>query len=473
MRRIFSPIGVGLLLFVAAACTGQRSTPATPSDHERQVTAAPNVVATFAPEYELTAVPSPTAVATVEPELPRTVSFDAPELQGVRELSWRVALAVDGAEYRVGVVVLDLDRNVAYAGGADEAFVLASVSKLAIALGLLRRAELDARELSWGERDQLGLMLSESKNGPAVELWASLGADAVSEALSWYGVSGFQMPPDEQWGDMAASATDVATLLRLFVADGSPLRAEDRELVLSLLQSVVAGQRWGVSAGVDISDEVGTVLAIKNGWYPDGESWLVNSAGAVAVAGETNYVVVALSEGAPGFPEGVRGIEEIATTVNSALYGAELLVARTEFMPGLEVEALEIPGTEATDDEQAPDVPALDDVAAVEFVALETTEDVLVPRGQLLTSTTLEDSIAIWFEIPESDVEVMLGAYLGLMRGLGWTAISGPPELVLSKHAEGRFVVVTPLVSAPGGTQVIEFRISPVPAPMIGAAAVE
>ena len=475
MRRTLSPIGVGLVLLAASACAGERSTstPTTPSEPADGLTTELAVVATLVAQPQAKPVASPTAEVTVTSETPLALSFDVPDVQPIGELSSELASAADVAEYRVGVVVLDLERNVAYAGGDGEGFALASVSKLALALGVLRRAELEVRELTWGERDQLALMLSESKNGPAVELWADLGADAVSEALSSYGLSGFWMPPDEQWGDMAASATDVAMLMRLFVADGSPLREDDRVLVLSLLQSVVAEQRWGVSAGIDISDQAGAVLAVKNGWYPEDEIWRVNSAGALTVAGETDYVMVVLSDGAPDFPRGVRGIEEIAATANRALYPEELVVALPEFVPAPESELVAPLVVDETDADQAlDDVPTAEPVT-VRFVALEESEDVLIFSRDLLTSETSEESFAIWFEVPESEVEALLGAYLGSMRGLGWTALSGPPDLLLSKQDEGRFVAVTPLPSAPGGTQVIEFRIAPVPAPTVSAATVE
>ena len=140
------------------------------------------------------------------------------------------------------------------------------------------------------------------------------------------------MPPDEQWGDMAASAEDVASVMSLFASDASPLSDDARDEVLSLLRSVVPGQRWGVSAGIDLSDGVGTVLAIKNGWYPENNIWRVNSAGAVTVSGQTDYVVVVLSDGGTNFSRAVRTVEEIAAAVNGALYAQQLLVELPAFV---------------------------------------------------------------------------------------------------------------------------------------------
>lgn len=476
MRRAFSPIGVGLLLLVATACAGDSSTPVATVTSTVDATAAASAVPTEVAQVQPTAVATPTEAVMVAPTvvIRPEAGPGVSDARSIDELSSGLTGALDSVDYRLGIAVLDLDVDVTYEGGDDGVFPLASVSKLALALGMLHRADLEDRELTWPERQQLASMLSESKNGPAVALWSELGASAVTEALLAYGVSGFLMPPDEQWGDMAASARDVARLLSLFVADGSPLRDDDRLLVLSLLQSVVAGQRWGVSAGVDISVRAGTTLAIKNGWYPEDEIWRVNSAGAVTVAGETGYVVVVLSDGASDFPEGVRAVEEIAAAVNGALYPEELLVALPAFVPALD-ESDESPGgtagTEvvdpAVDDEPAPEFPK------PEFVALDVTDDVLVLASGLISSTTGEDSFSIWFEVPEEDVDALLAGYLGSMRDLGWSTLSGPPELLLSKQDEGRFVAVRPLAGAPGGTQVIEFRIAPVPAQTVGAAAIE
>lgn len=391
----------------------------------------------------------------------------------IGELDAGLTEAVDAVEYRLGVAVLDLDSGVTYEGGDSGLFALASVSKLALTLVVLHQAELEERELTWLERDQLGLMLSESKNGPAVALWNEFGGVVVTEALAAYGVSGFWMPPDEQWGDMAASATDVAMLMRLFVADDSPLREDDRLDVLALLQSVVAGQRWGVSAGMELSGRVGAALAIKNGWYPENEIWRVNSAGAVTVVDETGYVVVVLSDGASDFPRGVRAVEEIAAAVNGVLYPEELLVALPEFVPPPAGEGDQLAGTADDLLTESGGDGSMTEPAPVQFVVLEAGGDVLVPVGTLLSSATSEDSFAIWFEVAESEVGGLLESYAGSMRGLGWATLSGPPRLLLSKQDEGRFVAVTALASASGGTQILEFRIAPVPATTVGAAAID
>jgi Beta-lactamase enzyme family len=463
-------------LLVATACAGDSAVPVATSEPTvdtsdvSAVTVATVQVGSSVVESSLDGPTSESVTVAADETASDLVAGTSRPLS---ELSAELSDAVSSVEHRVGVAVLDLEQRVTYQGGDTDVFALASISKLALTIGMLRRAELEDRDLTWPERTQLSLMLSESKNGPAVALWNELGASGVGSALAAYGIEGFWMPPDEQWGDMAASAEDVATVMQLFVAEGSPLRQEDREQVLSLLQSVVAGQRWGVSAGIDFSDGVGAVLAIKNGWYPEDEIWRVNSAGAVTVTGQTRYVVVVLSDGATNFSRAVRTVEEISAAVNGALYSEELLVELPAFVLVPDQLSATLPAEDgvATAGEPADEL-AAEEIPPVELVVLASHADVLVPSIALLGSETREDSFAIWFEVPEDEVEALLDAYLGSMRGLGWAALSGPPQLLLSKN-EGRFVAVTPLPGAAGGTQIVEFRIAPALAPMVGAAAVE
>ena len=472
MSGVFPPIGVGLVLLVATVCACGRSTSVATSGPA----ANEAMVATVEPTA--TALAELTVPAEATPAVPETgtlldVGQVVSDRRSIGELSAGLTAAVDSLDYRVGVAVLDLDRDITYQGGDSGVFALASVSKLALAVGVLHRAELEGRELTWRERTQLGLMLSESKNEPAVAVWNELGAVAITEALIAYGIFGFWMPDDQQWGDMASSATDVAMLVRLFVSDNSSLRTDDRLEVLSLMQSVVSEQRWGISAGVDMSRGAETALAIKNGWYPEDEVWRVNSAGAVTVAGQTDYVVVLLSDGASDFPRGVRAIEEIAAAVNRELYPEKLLVALPQFVP-LPIGSVSDP-TAVGDEvfEEPVDKESEGEPPAAQFVAFDAGGDVLVPSGVLLNSGDLKDSFVIWFEVPESEVEGLLDAYVASMREMGWTELRGPPQLLLSKQHEGRFVAVTALEGALGGTQVIELRIAPVPSPSVGVAAIE
>ncbi len=467
MRRAFSPIGVGLVLLAATACASEPSTAATPAP-----TATVDSSVALPDSTPETTVPLVVATADLVADTP-PIDEASTITSSLDELSAGLTSAVDAVDYRLGVAVHHLDSGVTYSGGDTGSFALASVSKLALTVAVLERAEREQRELTWAELGQLQLMLSESKNEPAVALWEEFGAEGVTSALVAYSISGFEMPPDEQWGDMAASAEDVALVMSLFASDASPLSDDARHEVLSLLQSVVPEQRWGVSAGIDFSDAADTVLAIKNGWYPEDKVWRVNSAGAVAVSGQADYVVVVLSDGETNFSRAVRTVEEIAATVNAALYPRDLLVELPAFVFVPEELTVSSPGMNGIELEEDPSeaLPAKES-PPVQLVALGTHADVLVPAGDLLSSEVQEDSFAIWFEVAEDDVESLFETYLGSMRGLGWSTLSGPPPLLLSKQ-EGRFVAVTPLPGAAGGTQIVEFRIAPALDPTVGAAAVE
>jgi hypothetical protein len=139
--------------------------------------------------------------------------------------------------------------------------------------------------------------------------------------------------------------------------------------------------------------------------------------------------------------------------------------------PAAQFVVLEAGGDEVL--EESVDKESEGEPPAAQFVAFDAGGDVLVPSGVLLNSGDLKDSFVIWFEVPESEVEGLLDAYVASMREMGWTELRGPPQLLLSKQHEGRFVAVTALEGALGGTQVIELRIAPVPSPSVGVAAIE
>jgi hypothetical protein len=66
----------------------------------------------------------------------------------------------------------------------------------------------------------------------------------------------------------------------------------------------------------------GTIIGLKDGWYPAGYAWWVNSAG-ILIPGDNHagYTIAILTRGQPTWEYGIETIEGIAGPVHTALHG--------------------------------------------------------------------------------------------------------------------------------------------------------
>ncbi len=457
---------VGVLL-LAAACGAERSNDAPVVLETAQAAASPTAIAV--PPEPTTADPEPT-VAT-SPTI-TAAPDDSALLTAAFALESRFPEAtalIEEAPTRVGVAVLTPDAA-RHAGGDDGTFALASVAKLPVMLATLERARLQERELTAEEHNLLDLMITVSSNNATDVLWQSLGeGPGVAELLEPLGITSIEYAEDDQWGDSRASALDVAGLLELLVDEDSVLAPEVQTEALALMQSVVADQRWGASAGVDVGNGSGATLAIKNGWYPETTGWLLNSAGVISLAGggaddagdeATAHVVVVLTEGATTQTEGVRVIEEIAAAINHSLIPETLAVAPDSptFAAATELE------DDPADDAESAALPTPEPTSTpVALVAFARSSDVLVPTGgSLVRSAGTSSELTLWYELPSAAADAMLQSYGASMTELGWLQVAGPPSIVLAKSSEDRWVGLTAYPAAQG-ERLVELTIAPAP----------
>jgi hypothetical protein len=78
------------------------------------------------------------------------------------------------------------------------------------------------------------------------------------------------------------------------------LTAASQDYELGLMENVQAGQRWGVSAAATR----GTSYALKDGWLPDPDLWVLNSIGVVE-HGRQQLLIAVLSKGQPTEAAGI------------------------------------------------------------------------------------------------------------------------------------------------------------------------
>ncbi|MFF2524369.1 serine hydrolase [Streptomyces liangshanensis] len=206
----------------------------------------------------------------------------------------------------LSVAVHDMADGRGTVSGADRSYVSASVVKVGVLAALLLRAQDTGRWLTAEEECLAAAMIERSDNDAATTLRASVGGVAgLDAAHARLGLT--RTVGAAAWGLTRTTARDQLTLLRAVFEEGadSPLDARSRRYVAGLMERVVPGQDWGVSAADGGSGD----RALKNGWLPRTDSglWVVHSVGRVRTC-----LVAVLSDGHPTREAGVAAVEEAA-----------------------------------------------------------------------------------------------------------------------------------------------------------------
>lgn len=178
----------------------------------------------------------------------------------------------------VGVMNRSTGAEAVYGGGRR--FHAASIIKADILATLLLQRQRSGTGLSSTDEALATRMIEASDDDAATTLWNLAGAaSGVAAGDAELGLRHTTPGPGIYWGLTTTTVGDQLTLLRDLTAASSPLQAAGRGYELSLMRHVEAAQRWGVAAAAS----PGSVLAIKNGWLPDGSSrsWVINSIGAL------------------------------------------------------------------------------------------------------------------------------------------------------------------------------------------------
>ncbi|NEB92853.1 serine hydrolase [Streptomyces bauhiniae] len=209
----------------------------------------------------------------------------------------------------VSAAVLDLDSGESAVYG-EGAFDTASIVKVDILAALLLRAQDGGRHLTAAEKAYAVKMIESSDNASATALWDIVGgAEGLDAANARFGLTGTSAGTNGLWGLTRTTAKDQLTLLRQVFNSDSKLTSASRAYLRELMESVDAGQRWGVSAAAG-----GGVTALKNGWLPRSTTglWVVNSIGRVEAADGSAYLVAVLSRGTTTQADGVSLVESAA-----------------------------------------------------------------------------------------------------------------------------------------------------------------
>ncbi len=201
-------------------------------------------------------------------------------------------------------------------------FDSASIVKAIIMAALLRWHQETKTPLSSWEKSEATLMITQSDNDAATDLWDELGMDNLQHFLNLADMGETQLGQDGEWGLTQVTAHDEMLLLKLLTAPNSVLDAYSRSYQLGLMAKVTSWEAWGVTAGTPS----GVTWHVKNGWLPDATGWHINSIGTFSGHGK-NYMIAVLSDNTDMNDDeqyGINTIEDVAGLVQHDLNDAKL-----------------------------------------------------------------------------------------------------------------------------------------------------
>jgi beta-lactamase class A len=235
-------------------------------------------------------------------------------------LTGRVTSFLATREGTVLAAVYDLDTRQTWTVGQGPPQAEASVVKVDILEALL--VQRGRNGLTGREGALARLMIERSDNNAATDLWRAVGgARGVRSFNAAAGLArtspsacvvcaGFPWPG---WGLTTTTPADQISLLRQLAGPGRLLSDADRRYVLGLMEDVIPGQRWGITAGVSPQ----ATVALKDGWLPldaARKDWQVNSIGWV-FGGGRDYLIAVFSTGNPTPRYGVTTIARLSSIV--------------------------------------------------------------------------------------------------------------------------------------------------------------
>ncbi|MGH3211495.1 MAG: serine hydrolase [Trebonia sp.] len=270
----------------------------------------------------MTAGAGVTAAAVIRPARVRAGICTAPPTY--RNLAGRLSADIQGAlRGRAddhAVAVYDTVTGISCYADSGRHFSSASIVKAIILAALLHWHQETGTPLSSWENGEATLMITQSDNDAATDLWNEVGMSRLQDFLDLAKMNQTQLGDDGYWGLTQVTAHDEMLLLKLLSRPNSVLTAASRAYQLGLMARVISSQRWGTPAGAPRD----VTVHVKNGWLPDGSGWHVNSIGAFT-GKDTNYLVAVLTDDNASEQEGIDTIEAVARVVHRDLNQGRLI----------------------------------------------------------------------------------------------------------------------------------------------------
>ncbi|MGH7912283.1 MAG: serine hydrolase [Candidatus Dormibacteraceae bacterium] len=195
------------------------------------------------------------------------------------------ALAAGLPARSVSVAAQNLDTGVAFTFGSMSGQTTGSIVKLDIIETLLLQHQDSDTPLTDDEDGNATLMIEDSDNDAATDLYIAVGAaDGLTAANQTLGVPCTVPGGDDYWGLTTTCAQGQTRLLDQLESAASPLDTSSQAYILNLMENVLGSQQWGVPVTADR----GTSFAVKDGWLNlEGDTdWAINSDGIVTHHGQ-------------------------------------------------------------------------------------------------------------------------------------------------------------------------------------------
>jgi beta-lactamase class A len=231
----------------------------------------------------------------------------APALTTVLAAKWRSYLASRPGSISVALYDRHSGRTVYVMKNRRTGWETASTVKLDILADLLRKTGT-AGTLPSAQLAQAKPMISVSDNAAATYLWNAAGGTAGMNAFyRALGMRSTSAGTGGYWGLTETTALDQLHVLRAVSYPGPVLSANARATATRLLDTVIASQRWGLTAGVP----AGVSVQLKNGWLPHAGAWVVNSLAHVHGAGK-DYTMAVYTTGSATEQTGIDTISGLS-----------------------------------------------------------------------------------------------------------------------------------------------------------------
>jgi beta-lactamase class A len=243
----------------------------------------------------------------------------APPKSAQQLLAAAVAPLIASDDGHASVAVDDLSTGQSASYGGTEEYDTASIVKVDILATLMYQAQQEGRQLSPAEQELATLMIENSDNGAASDLYDDDGgADGIDAANQAFGLTETTVGTNGAWGLTTTTADDQIRLLRLVFTSPSSLSPQSQAYIQGLMGQVEPDQQWGVPAAAD----GGTSFAVKDGWLPNPILWEINSIGQVTHHGQRMLVVV-LSSDNETESRGISLVQDVAVKGADALAQAD------------------------------------------------------------------------------------------------------------------------------------------------------
>src|SRR6266516_7345770 len=210
----------------------------------------------------------------------------------------------------IGIVLRDRSTGAVWRNRyAGSQIYMASTSKLAMAVTLLRQNQAGVIQLTPTDRAVMYQMLHMSSDNAADDLWFKYGATFYTSYFPRIGLTGAQYLPQAgvtgpYWGEMTCTAEDESRVINYVL---NRLPASLRDYLVYQLRHVAPVQHFGVG-GDGAANQPGN----KDGWSVEKPGWIIDSTGVAGPGERYTLAMMNSLDGEGGYRAGTETVTQVA-----------------------------------------------------------------------------------------------------------------------------------------------------------------